>query len=253
MSIYKKNFFIVIPCNSTQNYIQQMRDSVKNEIKIILVVCTMSILLSELLFKLWLKIDVLTMPIRALGDIPFNILASLFTIIPFSLTCKTPLRLSIIWAIFLTVVFDVDHFITAGSIHLSDAISLPYRPVNHSFVIVFFFAVVLSVLTRSREVGIISLFSLCSHLFRDVWNGKSIIFYPLSSSSYQLSYLLCIVLLIFLPTIALVCGFLIMRMSILDFWFIDSEGVRWYKMPEKITVTIKKVLRILLMDRLFRN
>ncbi len=44
-----------------------------------------------------------------------------------------------------------------------------------------------------------------------------------------------------------------MRMSILDFWFIDSEGVRWYKMPEKITVTIKKVLRILLMDRLFRN
>lgn len=248
-----KNFFIVIPCNSAHNYIQQMRDSVKNGIKIILTVCTISILFFELLFRLWLKIDVSTMPIRALIDIPFNILASLFTIIPFSLTCKTPLRFSIIWTIFLTVVIDVDHFIAAGSIHLIDAISLPYRPVTHSFVIVFFFAIVLSVLTRSREIGIISFFSLCSHLLRDVWNGKSIIFYPLSSSSYQLSNLLCIVLLIFLPTIALLCGFLIMRMRILNFWFIDSEGVRCYKMTEKIAATIKNVLRILLMGRLFRN
>jgi len=206
----------------------QIIETFHKNIKIALIICTLGILFSELLFKLWLKIQFSPISIRYLGDIPFNIFASLCTIIPFGLTCKTKLGVSITWASFLSAAFDLDHFVAAGSFSLIDAISLPHRPITHSFVIVFLFAVISSLITRSKEIGVLSFFSLCSHLLRDVWNGENIPFYPISLTSYHINYLLCLVLIISLPILTLMCGLLVKRINISRFWFADSESTKKY-------------------------
>ncbi len=176
-----------------------------------MMVCTTLMMLSEFLSWLWFKMDFLPFPIVPLGDVPFNIVESLLTVIPFVLACKTSKRLLLILAICLPVMIDIDHFVVARSFSLMDAISHPYRPVTHSFVIVLIFSVILSIVARSKVVGVVSFYSLCSHLFRDAAAGNNFLYYPISLTTHVIDNTVCVFLLCLLPVITLMCCYLVMH------------------------------------------
>lgn len=202
--------------------------SIKDTIKI-LGICTIFITISEILSWLWFKIDFLPRSIVALGDIPFNILASILAIIPLSLIfLKTSLNFYVVWAGMLTFVIDLDHFVVARSFSLMDALSLPQRPITHSFIIILFFSTFLSIITRSKGIGIISFFALCAHLLRDAPTCENFLYYPISSDTCNLSYSLCLALIVLLPAVTLIAGYLFMKSDLLNFWFTETDGASWF-------------------------
>lgn len=178
-----------------------------------LIICTLLMMFFEFLSWLWFKIDFLPYPMVPLGDVPFNIVEGLLTVVPFVLACKTPKRFLLILAMCLPVMIDIDHFVVARSFSLIDAISHPYRPVTHSFVIVLIFSVILSIVARSKVVGIVSFSSLCSHLLRDAASGNNFLYYPISLTTHNIDYTICVLLLCLLPVITLMCGSLVMTLK----------------------------------------
>lgn len=79
----------------------------------------------------------------------------------------------------LAAVVDLDHFIAAQSLSLTDALQLPLRPGTHSITFAILVATAGFLLTRNKIVGWIVFAALASHVVRDASGGITPIFHPL--------------------------------------------------------------------------
>lgn len=80
---------------------------------------------------------------------------------------------------FLASLVDLDHFIVAQSLSLSDALGLPVRPATHSITFAILAAGWGFLLTGKKTLTWTLLSLLTSHIIRDAAGGSTPIFWPL--------------------------------------------------------------------------
>ena len=76
---------------------------------------------------------------------------------------------------------DLDHFVAAGSLSLTDALSIGERPPTHSLLFIAAAGLAVGVLARSRIWGLVVLGALLSHLLRDSDGHGTRMFWPASA------------------------------------------------------------------------
>ena len=79
----------------------------------------------------------------------------------------------------LAALVDIDHFIAAQSLYLSDALRLPLRPATHSITFAILVAVAGILLTRNKLVAWTLFAAVTSHVIRDASGGGTPVFWPL--------------------------------------------------------------------------
>lgn len=165
--------------------------------------CTLLMLLSEFASRVWFGMSFLPGPLLALGDVPFNLAGAVLAVLPL-LVGQQPKTLAklLVWAGFLTVAIDLDHFVMAGSWHLKDVISLPHRPWTHSFVVATLFSLLVWVVGRSRLAGAVAWLALTAHLLRDAFSGFNLLYFPFDKTPHTIDTRVCLGLLVLLPTLA---------------------------------------------------
>lgn len=80
----------------------------------------------------------------------------------------------------LAALVDLDHFIVAQSLSLSDALRLPLRPFTHSITFAILSAGAGFFLTRDKLVGWTLFAAVTSHVIRDASGGSTPLFWPLA-------------------------------------------------------------------------
>lgn len=114
----------------------------------------------------------------ALLDPVAHFTLAIMVTLPWVVALKIPFRF-FLCAVISAVLIDLDHFIAAGSFSLSDAIQLPARPMAHSLIFVFGFAVLCGLVMRSRVAFYVVLLALICHLSRDASGGGTTpLFWP---------------------------------------------------------------------------
>ncbi len=88
---------------------------------------------------------------------------------------------------------DIDHFIMARSLKIENAVSLNHRPFTHSFLFSLILSFVVFLVFRNWSVSVGILSGLLLHIFRDMLDSKTLIFYPARYfSNIKFSYFLII-------------------------------------------------------------
>lgn len=75
---------------------------------------------------------------------------------------------------------DLDHFVAAGSLDVRAALALAARPPTHSLTFALLLGVVLSRLSRDREIGWVAFAAVASHVLRDAAMGTAPLLWPLA-------------------------------------------------------------------------
>jgi hypothetical protein len=110
-----------------------------------------------------------------------------------------------VWLAALVLVIaalDLDHFVAAGSLRLEDALSLPYRPVSHSLGFALLLGLAGLALTRRWQAGLLFFTGLSAHILHDVQNSGAPLFWPLSSETIFLPFMLYLLMNLALLTLA---------------------------------------------------
>lgn len=108
----------------------------------------------------------------ALLDPVAHLALALMVVIPLAMRWKTP-RWPVLVALFLALAIDLDHFIAAGSFSIRDAISLPHRPIAHSFAVALGVASLCGIIFRSANAAALVALALINHISRDGSGGGS--------------------------------------------------------------------------------
>ncbi len=126
-----------------------------------------------------LRTNVLGKPeLTALLDPLAHVSLAIMVLLPWASALNAPPKYFIA-GVASAILIDLDHFIAAGSLSLSDAISLPARPMAHSLLFCGAAAVLIGLAMRSRlafgAVGV----ALISHISRDASGGGTTpLFWP---------------------------------------------------------------------------
>ncbi len=86
-----------------------------------------------------------------------------------------------IFAFLFAFLIDIDHFISARSLKISDAINLSTRPVTHSITFAAILGIIFWILflpSGNRTLPVIVFISLTSHFVKDAKEGITPIFWP---------------------------------------------------------------------------
>ena len=103
---------------------------------------------------------------------------SLIVLLPFAR--KDNLILDYFLFLCIGGLIDIDHFIQAQSLSITDIISLPMRPASHSLTFIIGLSIIIWFF--SKKWAIIIAIGLASHILRDASSGVTPLFYP---SSFQ--------------------------------------------------------------------
>lgn len=103
-------------------------------------------------------------------------------------------------AFFIAGLLDIDHFVVAKSIHISDAIKLNSRPYTHSITFALILALLVWGISQRVLLGVVAFIAVTSHVVRDASGGITPLLWPLPTRKIPYwSYLIIEVsLLIFL-------------------------------------------------------
>lgn len=103
--------------------------------------------------------------------LPYIIDVSIHTLIGLVITLPLwikPFLPKALFAVFIvTSLLDIDHFVTAKSIRIKDAVTLKHRPNTHSAAFAIAVGGITFGLTRNPKAGIAAGVGVLSHIFRD--------------------------------------------------------------------------------------
>ncbi len=146
------------------------------------------------------RISLRSRQINSIFDSTLHGIISLLILIPL---CQKPYDYLI--AFLAASLFDIDHFVSARSLKIKDAVSLSRRPKTHSVT----FALLISTalwfllpLPFRNYMPIMIFISLTSHVIRDSADGKTLIFWPfrINKVPYPL-YITLEIMLLFIVTL----------------------------------------------------
>lgn len=99
----------------------------------------------------------------------------------------------------ISTILDVDHFIAAKSMRISDAITLKNRPCTHSLTFGVFISSVIWICTKNDKIAITVALAILSHVLRDAPSRKTLILWPAKFDSIPYwSYIVMEMLLLFI-------------------------------------------------------
>jgi hypothetical protein len=104
-------------------------------------------------------------------------------------------------AVLMACAVDVDHFIAAASLHLSDATNLQARPFGHAFIFIFAASLVSYLIFKSTRLAWQTFTALLCHQLRDALR-RGLWLWPLKFSTPAFS--LCAVLACYLSVVIMV-------------------------------------------------
>ncbi|MDD5528444.1 MAG: metal-dependent hydrolase [bacterium] len=115
-----------------------------------------------------------------------------------------PFLRKVLFAVFIvSSLIDIDHFISAKSIHLKDAATLRYRPYTHSITFAVIAGGITFGITKSPRIGVAVCSGIMSHVLRDASTGITFILYPMKLTKIPVWVYVMSELLIFICCLVL--------------------------------------------------
>jgi len=143
---------------------------------------------------------VLPLPFWSVFDNAVHTAVGVAVVLPAVLWGRWPWRFLVVAALSASLL-DLDHFVAAGSLSITDAVSIGERPATHSLLFSAAAGLGVGLLARCRVWGLVVFGALLSHLLRDSDGYGTRMFWP--AESFHLQYWAYIAL-----TLAVAAGFL---------------------------------------------